>query len=87
MPCRGGAVFVLDAQPHRHKGGIECAFREQAPEQVRDLQRREIGVGQRTRAQHGGDAGRAQKAKQARRQGGAADRRDITREGHSLASD
>ena len=80
-------VLVANAHRHRHVGGIERAFGEQAPEQVRDLQRGEISVRQRSRAQHGGYAGIAQEAEQTRRQrGGADDGGDIAREGHAVAS-
>ena len=84
---RDGAVLVANAHRHRHEGGIERAFGEQAPEQVRNLQRREISVRQRARAQHGSDAGIAQEAEQARRQGGGADGGDIARKGHAVASE
>ena len=62
---RRGTVLVADAQRHRHEGRIERAFRQQTSKQVRDLQRCEIGVGQRPRSEHGGNAGIAQEPKQA----------------------
>ena len=39
------AFRLLDAQPHRHEGGVESAFGQQPPEEIDDLQDREEGVG------------------------------------------
>ncbi len=76
------AFGLLDAQPHRHEGGVERALRQQAPEEVDDLQDREEGVGENAGAEQRRYAHVAGKSQEPRHQRRAAHRRDVTRERH-----
>jgi hypothetical protein len=75
-------VLVANAHRHRHIGGIERAFGEQPAEQIGDLQRREIGIGQGAGAEQRRNARIAQETEQARRKRRGADGGDIARNRH-----
>ena len=79
-PRAARAALRLDAQPHRHEGGVERAFGQEPPEQVGDLQRREEGVGQHAGAEHRRNADVAEKADQPRQERRAADGGDVAGE-------
>ena len=80
---RGIAALALQlAREQRHEGGGEGAFREQAAEQVGQLERHDERVGDRPRAQHRRQDDVAHEADDAAQQREAADGGDGAAEAH-----
>ena len=82
-----GATLFPDARIGRHKGGVECPFREYGAKVVGQAQRDKKGVGNGAGAEHGGQDNVADEAADTRQQRKSADSQNaVDHRGSSLLS-